>query len=1078
MTDYDKQRDTAIYRYLLCLATITNDTGKPNYRQTAKRLGKDNADYAIRIYNDVHGKEQKYGAARLSAGTIVDLLSELRRYPKFWQSKDFRIEQYITEEDILKIFQKLTQLAPEEKRKLGLVNVTEDIILQQSLVNLGVYHNALNQKKILELYKISITTPQELSNSLCDNQEKIIEDTIQELLHDLPNKFSYYYFDKFFSQAIRVINKLKFQAGIAETEINKIAFLQKFHRRFSENYLSPDLIKQITKTVITNNILNETYPIYIKDFKIDKLLPLPLFLEGESESYDNYLLNKTIKDIEGDGYSEVQEAYEITIYFYVKLPRDYQPIYEEVYSHLTDGNERLSFSVSSAGVSGTGSLCIMAINRALLWNLGCLKEYFPVAHDLIINQEVIGNQVSSIVRSHNLIRLSKVTTLKAALIENLLRQDQENCVPYEQFSFLDAVGTGDFYSFDCMEALMKSAVQARLKAIYEAGVDPQKYIEELCNRVEKLEQFKTAKKYLKFYPFSLRAVESYLGRSNGLLSQEPSCLVEYNAYLLVIEKYLNEGLYRHAYSYLNKLSQLENFQKHTEMINFEQSSTDGELQQIRESFPVFSGSILATYQLCKAYYFYLLDCEKESDTKYRMNLTMSTRYSCIVEALRHLDKAEHNLRIRTAKYFIINEISQSVLYPHFYLLSKISFLKAKIFIFFPHEAGVITDDTNKLKKIHYARISLLEKSRIYAARNGETELYSISAAYQSWVYTMAGYLVDKEIVVDKHRLNLKKAVCLEWGRKLVNHSLLTYAEIGKNSYDSVKENSGLNSGEQKQQKPRQRKDGRYGNIVIKPIPPIKELMLSIPNLEEANAIRANQGVRPKEGDILNIDMSLLSLPESNIYLFGVNACYLLFARGMQTLCNDQPEDSGNEQDWEKLQTISGWEQKIFRAYRLFIFAWATADDGGKTQRDNIIARDFVYPDSEDQHLPPEVKSVRDLYPYRISEIVDMSRIYAAACNLILLSLVVKESIRESLTEEIIYLIDSLHGDIHKSIHEEDVLKEQNRVNGHLSGYLKTIDNWLKSELTSSRIEVKSNVEMIKQRRDEVVMKMFKSLEEQ
>jgi hypothetical protein len=54
---------------------------------------------------------------------------------------------------------------------------------------------------------------------------------------------------------------------------------------------------------------------------------------------------------------------------------------------------------------------------------------------------------------------------------------------------------------------------------------------------------------------------------------------------------------------------------------------------------------------------------------------------------------------------------------------------------------------------------------------------------------MAGYLVDKEIVVDKHRLNLKKAVCLEWGRKLVNHSLLTYAEIGKNSYDSVKESA-------------------------------------------------------------------------------------------------------------------------------------------------------------------------------------------------------------------------------------------------------------------------------------------------
>jgi hypothetical protein len=722
-------------------------------------------------------------------------------------------------------------------------------------LHLGVYHNALNQKKIIELYKISITTPQELSNSLhLSNQEKIIQDTIQELLQDLPNKFSDYYADKFFIKVAKVINKLKFQAGIAETEINNIAFLHKFHKQFSENYLSPDLIKQVTKTVIRNNILNEMYPVYIKDFKIDKLLPLPLFLENESESYDNYLLNRTLKDIDSDGYSEVQEAYKITIYFYVKLPGNYQPICQEVFSHLQDGNERLSFSVTSAGVSGTVSQCIMAINRALLWNLDCLKEYFPVAHDLIINQEVIGNQVSSLVSSHNLIRLSKVATLKNALIENLYKQDEDNLIPYEQFSFLDPVGTGDFYSFDYMEALIKSAVQARLKAIYEAGINSQEYIQELCNRVEKVEQFKTARKYLKSYPFSLRAVESYLNKSNGLLSQEPSCLVAYNAYLLVIKKYLNEGLYRHAYSYLNKLIQLDKFQENTEKINFEHSLTDREKEVILKNFPVFSGSILALYQLCKAYYFYLLDCEKEYNTEYRMNLPMLTKYSCINEALKHLEKAEHNLRIRTAKYFIINEISQSVLYPHFYLLSKIYFLKAKIFIFFPHEAELVTDYTNKLKNIHYARISLLEKSRIYAARNGETELYSMRTAYQSWVYTMAGYLVDGEILVDKHPLNLRKDVCLEWARKLVNHSLSTYAEIGKKSYDSVKENSGLKSQE--------RKDGKYGNIAIKPIPPIKELMLTIPNLEEAHELRAEQGVRREGGDILNIDMSLLSLSES------------------------------------------------------------------------------------------------------------------------------------------------------------------------------------------------------------------------
>jgi hypothetical protein len=122
--------------------------------------------------------------------------------------------------------------------------------------------------------------------------------------------------------------------------------------------------------------------------------------------------------------------------------------------------------------------------------------------------------------------------------------------------------------------------------------------------------------------------------------------------------------------------------------------------------------------------------------------------------------------------------------------------------------------------------------------------------------------------------------------------------------------------------------------------------------------------------------------------------------------------------------------------------------------------------------------MRDLYPYRISEIVDISRIYAAACNLILLSVVVQESIRSKLKNEIVYLINSLHGDIHKSIHEADVLKEQDRFNGHLSGYLKRIGEWLTSELKSPlRVEAKSSVEMIKQRRDEVVIKMFKSLEE-
>ncbi len=170
ISDNDKKRDKAIYRYLFNSFAIVRDKNalerdkkeNINFYQTARRFGQDTSDFTIRIYNDIHDITQKYSAAKLTTGKLVELITGLHKGGNDELNTNNRGDEQIPKllklEDILTVFKKLTELSSEEKEQLGLNNFTEELLLQQILLNLGIYHELIKQdfSKTLNIPKQSL----------------------------------------------------------------------------------------------------------------------------------------------------------------------------------------------------------------------------------------------------------------------------------------------------------------------------------------------------------------------------------------------------------------------------------------------------------------------------------------------------------------------------------------------------------------------------------------------------------------------------------------------------------------------------------------------------------------------------------------------------------------------------------------------------------------------------------------------------------------------------------------------------------------------------------------------------------
>jgi len=445
-------------------------------------------------------------------------------------------------------------------------------------------------------------------------------------------------------------------------------------------------------------------------------------------------------------------------------------------------------------------------------------------------------------------------------------------------------------------------------------------------------------------------------------------IVAYYAHLNITASYLKEGLYRIAKKYLDVLE--------PHIIDAKEGNNK-----------YFSEFIFVKYELCKFRYYYLTDLE---DIESRQSC--SDRALAIQAATDSLNNAEECLKNILRKYHIIDACGQTNFHPFFYLLSRVYSHRAKLYIF----TSSYTDHPGNRWDALIQPINLLEKARIYAARDANPKLYAYWSAYQSWCYLMMAYLGDYEPSSD----GFSREECIDWSKRLVNHALISYRRIGKICYQQIKDNGGRITEVDK--------DGQYyehyGDFQIQVVPLIQELS------EESDE---SKQIYEPDKNVINFDFSIFKkiFTEDNksVYLFGTHSSILLFAMGMLELCDDETEES------QKVIQIQ-------KAIKIFRYCSAIAEDGIKTKKEN---------DDEKLYLERIFDSgnslVRGLYPHRLTQFADLGKIWAATCKLILL---LYNSTFD--WQHIDKLLGNLPTSSNKSVLEDKY--GQKRYNGHLESH--------------------------------------------
>ncbi|MGB7439740.1 MAG: hypothetical protein WA919_01615 [Coleofasciculaceae cyanobacterium] len=1014
----------------------------------------------------------------------------------------------LTQEQILRAFQMLTQLTREEREQLKLKASERDVLFQQALLNIGLYQDKPDYKRILELYKASISLhfTDTLAKPLATLQD--VEDYIDELCQNgCPNYLAEpcNQIETLKEKAKKAIGRLLLQAGTGQ-----IRFLDVDDQgSYIEQYLSSAFVKRFTQAVIENNQLNEEFSVYFKAVEITQPGPFPLPMKGThiaKGAFNRGLLNLTHfgKDKKLGApidklLDQLPSRYSSSVVgsFYIRLQENqeelsYQPFSTIVHNRLKtqiDKNIQVNFKVRSRGIGGTFSHIIRVMNTALLWDIACLKEdYFPIAHDVLMNQDIVQSNVPSPVFSHSLVKLCQNQTIGEAMQSS---GGDDGICHYEEFAFIDPSGRGDYCDFDALLSAARAALQARLRAIKNTGIPPKTYLKNLLHRIEQQYILDKAKDYVENYPFSSFALERWLevellhSLSGDPIDHTKHAYVFFDAYLTVAETFLTEGAYRKAYPYIAQLSKtLDEISDEgifwCQSYQEEKSLEDTGTYYQHPQFKVFSSTLLIRYELCLAEYFYLLDLPTEQEAGKDDYFNFLPRRKGRNQQVKPLDiawealeRAEQHLTVRLTKYHVINEVSQATFHPYYQLLARIYLLRAKLFIFFSKEVA----DPNKVnyspptdyrlyrlprtepQHIHGGRLFLLERARVFAACDSDRDLYVIATAYQCWAYLMASFAPN--LTIHPNKLSVEE--CLTWARQLRNHALEMYAETGRRCYLQIKEKSGID----------EELNVPFGDCLIDVIPPIRE----------KSSIKHSSSNMYQDGS-LYLDMAFLSVrkgrlyPDDHqntepIYLFGPKACYLFFIRGLCHLLLPMREEFGDED--KQPTSLSGWDKKLEHAYHLFSYAWAIADNGciriERVESGEVsqkIKRNFTktVADISDSHIT----SVRGLYPCRITEIADLGRVFAAACAVLRLSTQSNHTKRQL---EIKSLLEGLHGK--NDPISQEARKGQRRYNGHLAECLQNCQEVLRVKSDSVKPLSEKNCKKIQSEIQEIAQQLFDAL---
>ncbi|MBD2025520.1 hypothetical protein [Leptolyngbya sp. FACHB-711] len=1088
----DNQRTKDLHDYLVkCFANTRKKDGTINKRALGRRLTND--EEKGRTLAD-----KLCDSKPITTGDLVGFIAGLQA------SGDPEKGQLLTPEEVLIALLKLIDLTPDEREQLGLSLGEEQVLLQQVLLNIW-----LNQKhdygKLLKLYRTSIgldevQEEQRQTSALKQHIEQLIKQIAEQSLQYLPEgEYRQRQLRELSQKTQREVERILLRGG-GQVQLEKDR-----GDDYIRAYLPDGFIEKLTKAVIENEVLTQIFPIYIKTITIQECAPLPLPISDRFSARPG-LFHAPFLDLDPDKSQGKEDklhgkeiasqyAHKVTVHFYIRLPPSYQPPEEvkDVFAQIRRDDlagQRIDFSVSSTGIGGTLSHIIKIINSTLLSNIPGLAEYFPIAHDVVVHEEIIRNNIPSPIWAHTLVRLCKTETLSRAMSDS---SEANQLIPYERFAFGDRTARGEYCGFDLILCPAIAALQARLRAIRYTGITPDQYLKELTDRILQHRCLQEARKYVTAYPFSSFAQENYLLEtllrdwSSSLKKDDPYIWIE--ACLTIAETYLNEGLYRRSWLYLKAV---EKAIKRISDSGLDWYKRFGRSIPTETDFKIFSGTLLVYLELCRALYFYYVNRLAELGKREYLpdyipeDMNLKTFHETLLSASwEALNRAEKHLTIRLAKYFLIHEVSQGTFHPHYHLLAKIYFLRARILTFFPEVPYDDADSPHRLPtdrnvgdnkrneaEIHEGRLYLLEKARLYAASDGDTERYSCYTAYQSWIYWIVYFA--------RHQFRSQSGIlprdCNLWAKQLRDHALLSYTDVGRKCYYQIKEKSGV----EKPLVP------NLKNYDIGPIPPIVETRRLLNNQQ------------PEDGEVLYLEMTYLAVqrgwlnlkdggePNETIYLFGAGASYLLFARGMYQLCSLEKQEFSEA----PIKTVADWDEKLKVAYRLFSYAWAMADAGGTietvsevpgssppaqpTQRLKI-KRDFALSNRNGHNR--DVASVRDLYPNQTSEITDLAQVFAATCATLRLYTASVEE-RDALNQDIEWLLQNLQKpEFCQQPGIARQLREQPCFNGHLTSYLvqcKHILQEAKQQAQRSQNPAR-DASFITEQRDALVRKLFNTL---
>ncbi|MCC5616506.1 hypothetical protein LC605_15785 [Nostoc sp. CHAB 5836] len=1031
----DPYRATSVYKYLLNYLTDLGinekeDIVKPNESSIANQWGqKNNRIFIRRVLRSVlpeyySEKERISVVPGLTLGKLVEILEGIQEYraAKRLETPKSKILRILTRGEKLRVFRIFYQLTLEEKEVLKLPIHPGEAILQEFLSTvtdpskgLKTEDTILFYKKITDIFynsfnKLESKNRLNITLSTTDIIQNNIEIILAEFYQGIDAELKSQKIKELVSKVCDQISRIELQSGLRQYKSmfkNEIFTDDVQHKT---SLIPHNFIEHLTRCIVENKALSDDFPIHLKHFEIEKIHPLPLYLKTKEQKFG--LLNPLLLEDEEDEEDVVgfknQFAYKIKVHFYIKIPDNYQPWIPEKAHQIRSFNQnenKLEFFEEISGIGSPIHNIVAAINRVLFWDIPSLSSYLPLARDILNNNEFFGS--SSLVWSYSLINLCNKSDIEKAIQQNKT---------YDEIISNNEVIYGEYCGFDTVEIAAKAALQARLRAIQQTGINPVTYMTELCHRVEEIDALRLAEGYVNFYPFSLKAMEGYLNKTlfcnryrvvdNNLNFIEVDdgkawSTVAYDAHLNITDFYLKEGLYRIAKKYLDVLK--------PHIIEAEKGNNK-----------CFSDFIFVKYELCLFRYNYLADLE---DIESRQ--AHSDRGIAIRAATDSLNNAEEYLKNILRKYYIVDACGQSNFHPFFYLLSRVYAHRAKLYIF----TSSYTDHPSNRWDALIQPIHLLEKARIYAARDANPALYAYWSAYQSWCYLMVAYLGDYK----PSYTGFSREECIDWSKRLIEHALICYERIGKICYQQIKDNGGRIT--------EVKKDGKYydhyGDMQIQVVPLIQELSEGSDESEQ---------IYEPENNVINFDFSIFkkicTKEHKSVYLFGTHSSILLFGMGMLELCDDEKKES------EKVI-------KIQKAIRMFTYCSAIAEDGNKEKKDNdgkfYLERIFSPGDS----------LVRGLYPHRLTQFADLGKIWAATCKSILL---LYNSTFD--WQDIDKLLENLPTSYSKSVLEDNC--GQKRYNGHLESHCDRLIQYFE-QLKCKKLNLTNLTEI----RNKIVKDIFK-----